>query len=577
MRWHAVRRVYRAVRAAARTRLRGDPTAADGGESPRSIPDGGVTIEDRTDTAAADREQSAVSTAADHDGRTAETADNDAGGVGSSATTADGGDATTIQPVDDDSPAAVADVDQATLLNSLDRPAFILTADGELSAANTPLARLAGVDDPEPLDAAAVGELLTEEAAETTLAEKVLASPTNADADVGVTLADRDRLLYRETGTAVGDGESYHIETTARPLFDGETVAAVIQIITDRTADHRRQQATEELVASLESALSGLAAGNLGVRAEPPGDAAALDDDLEALVGALNDAVTQLESMAGGIERQTRQLDDYITAADAAADEIATNVTEQSELLEESVDEMQSFSASMEEVASTAEEVDTAAEEARDAAENGLEASEGAKDATDEVVEIGDELVEQVTALGEQMDDIEAVVEVINDIAEQTNILALNANIEAARAGEEGDGFAVVAEEVKNLADETQTHTEEITDSINRLHEQTDETVASATESHERIDHASEQIADVLDAFEEIADSIDQAANGIAEVSRATDEQAATVEELTATLETVRDRSGDTEAATEDIIEATDEQRAALEDLTRQLRQLQGS
>jgi len=564
---HLTRRVCRSVWAALTARLRGDSSSTTGSDTagfPRSIPDGGVTITEDPDTAGT-KQTDTASSAGDDGDTTFESREIDPVVADREATTTDEGSAATETP-----PAAI-DFDHTTLLNSLDRPAFILDASGELSAWNDPLAKQLDTAD---LDAETVADRLTIDGVELTLAEMVAAEPTNADGEFGVTLADRNRFLYRDSGTIAGD-DTTHIETTARPLFDDDVVAGVIQIITDRTAEHRRQEASKKLVSELRSTLSGLATGNLGVRADPPADTDLIVEGLGDVVTELNEAIEQLESMAGGIERQTRQLDDYIEAADAAADDIATNVAEQSELLDESVDEMQSFSASMEEVASTAEEVDTAAEEARTAAENGLEASEGAKDATDEVVEIGDELVEQVTALGEQMDDIEAVIEVIDDIAEQTNILALNANIEAARAGEEGDGFAVVAEEVKNLADKTQTHTEEIADSINRLHQQTDETVASATESHEQIGHAGEQIADVLDAFEEIADSIDQAANGIAEVSRATDEQAATVEELTATLETVRDRSADTENATERIVGATDDQRTAVEELTRKLRQLQ--
>jgi methyl-accepting chemotaxis protein len=164
----------------------------------------------------------------------------------------------------------------------------------------------------------------------------------------------------------------------------------------------------------------------------------AYEGDFANIKAALNTAVDNLHDGFAQVATAAEQLGGAVGQIASTSQAVAQGASLQASSLEETSASLEQMLATTKNNAENAQRAKELSAEARMASESGGVAMVEMTDAMKKV---------RVSA-----ESTAAIIDDINEIAFQTNLLALNAAVEAARAGEAGRGFAVVAEEVRSLA-----------------------------------------------------------------------------------------------------------------------------
>jgi len=346
--------------------------------------------------------------------------------------------------------------------------------------------------------------------------QTALLTALNGFADFQQTLMDR----------AVLDSAQSYAE--ARAVLWGSSVLLMVIALT------LCSRVTRSIVRPLQQVVAGanaLAQGDLSFKIN-----ILREDEVGALARSLNQAMTQLATIVGGVKQASVSISSATQQLAAGNTDLSQRTEEQAASLEETASSMEELTATVRQNADNAQQASLLAGTASDIAQRGGE--------------VVGRVVETMQGISGSSAKVTEIISVIEGIAFQTNILALNAAVEAARAGEQGRGFAVVASEVRMLAQRSAAAAKEITGLISESANQVragsklvEETGSTITEIVQSVKRVTDIINEISTASHQQRTGIEQVNQAVSQMDQVTQQNAALVEEAAAAAQSVAEQA----------------------------------
>ena len=281
-------------------------------------------------------------------------------------------------------------------------------------------------------------------------------------------------------------------------------------------------------------------------------------------ISKAKDTADMVKNNSDAIKDKTETALSATSQVAKAIEHVATDVTNQADLLGEIVKNVGimseggvEMSDSVNNISEYVDELNVSSNEMKEKVEL---MSAGSQGMTSQISGIA-------TKINNTNDAIKHMTEILNvieEIASQTDLLSLNASIEAARAGEAGHGFAVVAGNIKTLAENTSSelsNIKEIIDSLTKSFEECKNDIEDVVDSNKENAAYTHQ---VIEQFDKVFSGISFTNEKLVDVNRITKNMADTVQDISVKVTNIEKGTESTAASTEEVTASSQELEALM-------------